>query len=64
MTPKLLLAEFGSTIKTAVAIGYSEASVRNWVKANKIPFKAQRIIQSVTEGKLVATVAKKTKEIK
>lgn len=60
MTPKQLLEHYGgSNLAAAVAIGYTEPSIRNWINANKIPFKAQRIIESVTNGKLVARKEKK-----
>jgi hypothetical protein len=60
MTPKQLLEHYGgSNLAAAVALGYTEPSIRNWINANKIPYKAQRIIEAVTGGKLVARKEKK-----
>jgi hypothetical protein len=60
MTPKQLLEHYGgSNLAAAVALGYTEPSIRNWINANKIPYKAQRIIEAVTNGKLVARKEKK-----
>lgn len=60
MTPKQLLEHYdGSTLSVAVAIGYSEAAIRYWIKENKIPYKAQRLIESVAGGKLIARKEKK-----
>ena len=60
MTPKQLLEHYGgSNIAAAHAIGYTEPAIRNWVDKNRIPFKAQRLIEAVTGGKLKAKKEKK-----
>ena len=46
MTPKKLIKHYGDHLKAAVAIGYSEAAIRHWVKKNRIPPKAQVIIKA------------------
>jgi len=60
MTPKQLLEYYGgSNLAVAHAIGYTEPAIRHWINKKKIPYKAQRLIESVTNGKLVARKEKK-----
>ncbi len=59
MTPKQLIEYYGgSNLAVAHAIGYTEPAIRHWINKKKIPYKAQRLIESVTNGKLVARKAK------
>lgn len=60
MTLKQLFDYYGkSYVVVAAAIGYSEPAVRKWAKSGVIPFKAQRLIESATNGKLIARRLKK-----
>lgn len=60
MTLKQLLDHYGgSTIAAAAALGYTEQAIRYWQEQKKIPYRAQRLIESVTAGKLVARKEKK-----
>lgn len=54
MTLKQLLDHFGDKRTAAFNIGYSEQAVDYWIKEKRIPFKAQRLIQAITNGKLIA----------
>ena len=61
MTPKQLLDHFGgSSLAAAAWLGYSEPAIRYWIKEKKIPYKAQRLIEAATSGKLIARKEKKT----
>lgn len=60
MTLKQLLDYYdGNNLAIALAIGYTEPAIRHWIKNKKIPYKAQQIIEAVTDGKLVARKEKK-----
>jgi hypothetical protein len=55
MTLKQLLDYYdGNRLAIALAIGYTEPAIRHWENKGAIPYKAQRIIEAVTNGKLVA----------
>lgn len=59
MTLKQLLDYYGgSTTVAAAALGYTEQAIRYWQEKKKIPYRAQRLIETVTGGKLVARKAK------
>lgn len=49
-----LIAIYGSANKTAHALQCNRQLVDNWRKAQKIPFKWGRPIESVTHGKIKA----------
>ena len=60
MTPAQLVKHYdGSVLFTAYNLGYSEASVRGWVKNGAIPAKVQTLVESLTGGKLKAAKAVK-----
>ena len=60
MTLKQLLDHYGgSTIAAAHALGYTEPAIRYWIDAGKIPYRAQRLIETVTAGKLIARKVEK-----
>lgn len=60
MTLKQLLDHYGgSTIAAAHALGYSDQAIRYWIDQGKIPYRAQRLIETVTAGKLIARKEKK-----
>lgn len=60
MTLKQLLEHYGgSNLAVALAIGYTEPAVRHWIKNNRIPYKAQRVIEAASGGKLIARKDKK-----
>ena len=55
MTPEQIIKYYdGSTSFAAYNLGYSESAIRNWLKSGQVPFKAQRLIQAITAGKLQA----------
>ncbi len=55
MTPKQLLEHYGgSNLAIALALGYTEPAVRYWIDKNKIPYRAQQLIEAKTDGKLIA----------
>lgn len=55
MTLKQLLDHYGgSNLAIALAIGYTEPAVRHWIKNKRIPYKAQRVIEAASGGKLIA----------
>lgn len=62
MTPKQLDKHFTSIKICAYLIDYNEESVRQWHKKGVIPYKAQRVIELVTGGKLKA-VKKPSKKV-
>ena len=65
MTPKQLMEHYGgNSLAAAHAISYTEPAVRHWVKQNRIPYKAQKMIESATGGKLVARKEKKREAIR
>ena len=51
MDIKEVVEHFGNATKMGAALGVTEQSVRNWVKANKIPAMVQLAISHVTKGK-------------
>lgn len=60
MTLKQLLDHYGgSTIAIAHALGYTESAIRYWQDKNKVPYRAQQLIETVTGGKLIARKEKK-----
>jgi len=60
MTLKQLLDHYGgSNLAIALAIGYTEPAVRHWIKNKRIPYKAQRVIEAASGGKLIARKEKK-----
>jgi hypothetical protein len=55
MTLNQLIAFFGKDkAELAYKIGYTVPAISYWEKKGVIPYKAQRIIEGVTGGKLVA----------
>ena len=55
MTPKQVLSYYkGNTLDVALAIDYTEAAVRYWVKSDSIPYRPQKLIEAATGGKLKA----------
>ncbi len=61
MKPQDLLDEFGTISEIARRFGYTRAAVSLWVKAGKVPYRAQLLIQIATMGKFVAVNPKATK---
>jgi hypothetical protein len=60
MTLKQLMDHYGGNrLAIALAIGYTEPAIRHWEKSGAIPYKAQRILEAATGGKLVARRNKK-----
>jgi hypothetical protein len=60
MTPSQLVKHYdNSVLFTAYNLGYSEASVRGWVKIGTVPAKVQTLVESLTGGKLKAAKAAK-----
>ena len=60
VTLKQLLDHYGgSTIAAAHALGYSDQAIRYWIDQGKIPYRAQRLIETVTAGKLIARKERK-----
>lgn len=60
MTLKQLFAHYGTNnLVIALAIGYTEPAIRHWVKKGHIPFKAQKMIEAATGGKLIARKIRK-----
>ena len=54
MKPKDAVNYWGNQTKVAAAIGVSEQSVRNWIKADRLPKIVQLAIETLTKGKLKA----------
>ena len=60
MKPEQIVKHYdNSVLFAAYNIGYSEASVRGWLKSGVVPQKAQALIESLTGGKLRADKGKK-----
>jgi DNA-binding transcriptional regulator Cro len=57
MTFKDLINYYGSVEKASNAIGYSRMSLYNW-RDNGIPERTQRLLEAVTNGKLLAKAKK------
>lgn len=61
MTPKEFIKHFDNDERTAsLKLGYHPYTIRTWVKAGKIPHKAQQLIEYATAGKLKADKRKMT----
>lgn len=61
MTPAQLLKHYGNDEREAsLKLGYHPYSIRLWIKAGKIPHKAQQLIEYATAGKLKADKRKMT----
>lgn len=54
MTIKQLLNYYGSRREAAYRLGYSEAGVRKWEQENRIPPKAQALVERMSGGVLKA----------
>lgn len=54
MTPQEVVQHYGTQIKAAAEIGVTEQSIKNWVKAEKMPRIYQLAVQTLTKGKLKA----------
>ena len=55
MTPSQLLTHYsGNKTAAAASLGYTPQSIDNWIKKKAIPLKAQKLIELVTKGKLIA----------
>ena len=54
MKPKDAVNYWGNQTKVAAAVGVSEQSVRNWIKADRLPKMVQLAIETLTKGKLKA----------
>ena len=60
MTLKQMLDYYNhNKLAIAVAIDYTEPAVRHWIKNGKIPFRAQKLIEAATSGKLIARKEKR-----
>lgn len=60
MTPSQLVKHYDNNVSfTAYSIGYSEASVRGWLKLGAVPAKVQALVDAMTSGKLKADRVKK-----
>ena len=53
MTYTELITHFGSEIKAAAALGFSQTAIKNWSGVD-IPRLSQLAIQTLTENKLLA----------
>lgn len=57
MKPEQVVKHFDSSISlVAYKLGYTEMAIRHWLKAGRIPKKAQQLIQLKTRGQLQAGV--------
>ena len=54
MKPKDAVNYYGNQTKVAAAIGVTEQSVRNWIKADRLPKMVQLALQTLTNNKLKA----------
>ena len=54
MTPAQLIKLYGSKREAAYRLGYTEPAIHKWVKQDRIPSKAQRLIEAATNGLLKA----------
>lgn len=54
MTPKHLLTKYGSAAEVARVFGYTRAAVALWIKAKRIPFRAQKLIELMSGGEFKA----------
>lgn len=55
MTPKQLLKAYGTQSEIARQFGYTRAAVGLWFKHDRIPYRAQMLIQMTTHGAYKAT---------
>jgi predicted transcriptional regulator len=54
MTTNQLLKKYGTAAEVARVFGYTPAAISLWIKAKRIPNKAQRMIELMTGGELKA----------
>ena len=54
MTPKQLIKKYETPLNAAHALGYTVQAVQVWIKKNRIPPRAQVLIEAMTGGDLKA----------
>lgn len=54
MTVKQLLSYFGNRREAAYRTGYTESGIKVWEKNDRIPLKAQKMVEGLTGGALKA----------
>lgn len=60
MTAQQVLKHYdNSTTFAGYNLGFSEAAVKKWVAEDRIPYRTQVLIESITGGKLKADRVKK-----
>lgn len=62
MTPQDVISHFGSQVATADALGLSQPSVSDWVRAGYVPWLRQLDIERQTNGALRANPADRPKK--
>jgi hypothetical protein len=58
MKPQDLIKEYGTAAEVGRRFGYTRAAIGLWVKREKIPYRAQLLIQAATMGKFHAVKVK------
>ena len=59
MTPKQLISKYETPLRAAYELGYTVQAVQYWIKQNRIPLRAQELIEAKTGGELKVGKVKK-----